>query len=234
MKRATAAFLVACIGLVPFASRAGSSFDVGRVKVVLAEDGWEATEDKRDNLSLAINSGTIGVGPSVPGNVRVLSLHGANRQPLAVLLIRTTYGASGNIRMGGDCSPIKGLYVNDLTKGRKGQPECIIAGGLYKGETVVDRAMERLKAFRETATIDVPEKAIYVNGYFAINSGALIQVQALVAPEFKGLEQGQPGAELPDKFPPQVAAWGDNLGLAIRKALNSIGGELRMPPFEFR
>jgi hypothetical protein len=231
-----AAILALCCLAAPLPAHAGSAAEIGRVKLVLAEDGWQAVGVKAASIGVATPGATVAVEGSIAGQAKLLTLRSAEGVVQAVVLVYTTYGTGQSIIYSNNCpATMNGLYVHDLAKGRRQSPECIFLGGPFGTEAQIDAGgLSRMRAARKETKFDLPPAAYLVNAFFANSSGAVIQVEALLSPEFKGAQGSPLGGPLPKGLPPEIAAWGDALGLAVREALNSFSGELRMPPIAFR
>lgn len=227
--------LALCLGTAPTAARAGTTVEVARVKLVLAEDGWESLVVKLGDVKLdsARGSTSLGMFGGLEAHAKVLTLRDAERQPLAVMLVYATFGAARNLRLSGDCPPDGRLYVRDFTRGRIESPECVLIGGRLDGKRFVQQSGSRLAEAWRLAPFDVPDQAMLLHGNFANSTGAVIVVEALISPHLKGLDGAQPGAAVPEGLPEPIAAWADAFGEAARKALRSFSGELSMPPVDF-
>lgn len=223
------------LAALPLVSLAGPTVEVARVKLVFAEPGWESIGvDLGDaKLDSARSSSDQGMFGALEAHSKVLTLRDAEGQAVMTMLVYATYGAARNLRITGECPPIPQVYVRDFTKGRAESPECVTFGGAFDGPDFVTRSRSRLAQAYAKAPFDVPRHAGLLRGFFANSTGALIAVEALIAPGFKGLAGSRAGAALPDTVAEPIAAWADAFGESARKALRSFSGEFVVPPVGF-
>lgn len=224
MKKTLALLFCGTLATLPFGAAAESKVEVGRVKVVLAEDGWQATDVEADDIG--VDKGISGV---IRGKAKVLTLAGPDGKAIAAIHVYATWGSNLSLRIESHCEAGGGFYVNDFTKGRNAAPECLKMVRPMPSEALMKGRLARLGKANEVQKLNVPEMAYVLLGDFAMGNGAVIEFEGLLAPDFNGLPGGKPTGS-PGSVPDEVAAWGDALGEAARKALRSMSGELRMPP----
>jgi hypothetical protein len=218
--------VAACIGVVPMAA-AQPPIEIARVKVLVAEDGWEVREGPP--LNLLVDQGFSG---AALGQAKVMVLRDPASQPLAVFVVGATWGRSG-VTPNGTCPPHATTYVRDFTNGRFDTPECLRFGGPFNSEIIIASGLPRLREARKVMQIDLPPRAYVVSVYMTNTNGAMVAMEGLLAPNFVGISSRKPVKPVPRSIPDPLAAWADALAEAALASVRSIGGELAMPKVDF-
>jgi hypothetical protein len=220
-------FVVACIGVVPLAA-AQPPIEIARIKVLVAEDGWEVREGPPFNL--VVDQGFSG---SAQGQTKVMVLRDPDSKPLAVLLVGATWGRSGVIP-NGTCPRLASAYVRDFTNGRFDTPECLRFGGPFNSEVIIASSLPRMREAQKLMQIDLPPRAYSVLVYMTNRNGSVVAIEGLLAPSFVGVANRKPAEIVPPSIPSTLAAWADALGEAALASVRSMGGELAIPKIEFQ
>lgn len=219
------------VWLAATAAQAGSSIDVGRITLKLAEDGWQAREVPAEPVRL---SGGGGI-ESIPAVAKLLTLRGPDGKFAAALYVYTTRGTQIRMYSSGKCgsSPDPHVYVRALSGTRLESPECLSVSGLYDGSAIVPQ-MLYMKTVASDLGSDVPPAVYVLSAFLANSSGANIHVEGLLGAGFAGLDGVAPKAEAPSALNPAVVAWADAFGEAAQSAMRSISGSLEVPPLRFK
>lgn len=114
----TALGLLACLALAVPSARADTRVEVGRVKLVLAEDGWEAEPIAAESLKIMRS------GEEIRGEAKLLTLRGPQGRLQAAMVVFATWGTSISIRSLGGCAKEEGVYVRAFSGARVESPEC--------------------------------------------------------------------------------------------------------------
>jgi hypothetical protein len=213
---------------------AGSSFaattvEVGRVKLALNEDSWVVSEELPYNKEVSSASGTI------QGKAKVLTLRNANSQVQAAMYVGATFGKSRVYTQGSKCGENPGLYVRDFNGPKVENFRCVFVGGPFETESLQKNVVQELQKASQTlgAPAVASKTAYFVIVHMTANGGVIIRAEGLFAPEFMGLPDGKPVAEVPGGLSPAVAAWADQLAESALDALTSFRGGLPVPKVEF-
>ena len=217
--------LVAIVAMVgsTFAC-ADSSMEIGRLKVVLNEDGWERFPASAADIQLR------GAAGGIAGDSALLVLRKPDGSIGAAMVVGSTRGWTGAVRTTGSCKPQGPIYVYDLSGGQDGIIECARAGGVFPTQGSLLDSMPRLRDSLKAQDMQLPATTYMARVYLINGRGSTVQVEALLAPDFAGLPNQPPHAEVPKNFSPAVAAWVDRFAEASKEALHSLRGELKVPP----
>lgn len=205
---------------------------VGRVKVVLPQPGWESQPVKEPDITL---------DRGIAGSIKSSSALFVYRRPdqpadvMAALLIYTTPGTSMSLRASSECAARNGYYVHDYTNGGRSFPRCLSVYGMpVPKEVILERGMPGLKSAVEQTGMVVPVTGYPIFLNISLSSGAVVNVQGIVAPGLVGFPDVKPASEVPDGMPPGIAAWADALGEAAQNALKLFRDEMPLPKVEFQ
>ncbi len=214
----------------PLTAWAGSLVEVGRVKLALQENGWEAVEAP----PFQINIGPQGIDGVVDGQAKLLTLKAPDGKAVAVLWVGSTRGTMTQLRFSGvnDCRSVTSMYVHDYSQGRV-PAECLFFGGPFKDFTTESlKNLPKLRAaLNDDPTRLPPHPYVLVVRMQSSNASGL-WMEGVVRGDLKGLA-GKALEAVPAGLRPEAAAWAEALGQSSQEALHSIRGELRFPTLEF-
>jgi hypothetical protein len=210
-------------------SSAATSVEAGRVKLALAEDGWVASDDLPYNVELNSAAGTV------QGKAKVLTLRGPNDQPLAVLYVGSTWGRSRVMTRGAKCGENPSVYMRDFNDAKLENYRCVYIGGPYPTAALQTSAVKGLQQASQTsgAAPMTSKTAYFVSMHMTAQGGVIIHAEGLFAPNFVGLPDGKPVAQVPANLSPALAAWADQFAESAVEALTSFRGGLPVPKVEF-
>jgi hypothetical protein len=206
---------------------AQSQFEIGRVKALFVETGW--TGYPAPSLNMQLQS----AGGEILSKSELLVLRRRDGQAAAAVLVGSTWGGR-SVRWENNCKPLESLYVHDFTKNQIGELQCARAGGPFLVDDLLKNAMApSMRDAIDANGVSLPKIAFLVKVIMTNSFGALVSVDALLAPDFVGLEEKVPKSALSGSLPARVAAWTDALGVAAGAALLSMSGELNVPQAVF-
>jgi hypothetical protein len=198
---------------------------VGRYRL-LVPDGTTGTGIELSTAAVAGNGDR-----SLPTQGKLVRLTSSSGRTDALLLVRTIDSGGSRFQWSDVCRDVKpdeNTFVHNPFHDLRA--ECLIVGGPYD----LDRSARAL--FPHVGTVmDRAEWSLKVDGYFiqaffAISSGAMLDVTALVPMPFAGqpIAAGQP--ENRSKVPGEVVAWGLSLADQVKSGVLSISGRWQVPP----
>jgi hypothetical protein len=210
-----------------------AEFTVGGVKVTTAEDGWEVHEAKAP----PVNIGGGGIDGTLPSEARLLVMRGSDGAVLAALVVSANRGKGGNLTLRGACPedpPNDTTYLVRYGHPKGGPRTCALIGGPYDGADIV-RNVERLSDTRAANPFEAPSFAYYFDGYAFAQDGSRFGIVGLVTTQWLGIEGKKPDNAINDHIKAEVAAWGDALGVSIKKAHEGFfSRSTTLPPLRFK
>ncbi len=226
----TLAVALAAAVVAPVA-QAQTKMEIGRLKVVLAESGWERFPVAASDADIKLNGGVS----EIAGESALLVLRRPDNSVAAAMVVGGTWGYKTRVRSTNNCKPVDWLYVYDLSGGSNDTMECVWAGGAFATPQMLSGVVKRLGAALQPLDIKLPPKTLPFMAFLINGRGSIVQVAGLVAPDFVGIPNQTPLGTLPTKTPAPVAlaAWADAMGAAAKDGLGSMSGEVKLPAMTF-
>lgn len=221
--------LTGVLMLVTTAAHAGPpSIAIGRVKLHVQEESWVVHEGPRRDIP--IKDVHVDV---VPGEVKIVTLRGAEVGPVAAIDVFATWGSAG-VYSWSDCKPVDGMYVRNLANSRFAEAQCLRFGGPYDAEALIASGFGHFAEARKRVPIEVPPIAYAISVHMSTDDGSIIQISGFVDGTLVGLTDRKPAGAVPARMEPAHAAWADAVAEAALASIRSVSGKLVMPPTTFR
>jgi len=228
MNRINAGRLLACcIVFGASAAQADTEFEVGRLTAIFKEAGWKAGAPMPYNHEIMSAMGTF------RGAAKVFTLSDPGGETLALMYVGVSYPQVNVYSQRSDCPKDARFYVRDLNESKVEDRRCVIAGGPYGGESLINNGLHYLSDANKSSPLRAPANAYFVHAYASARGGRLIDVEVVLSDRFTGNPGSKAAGEVPALLRPEVAAWADGVADAAIKGLTSFSAKLAVPAFTF-
>lgn len=224
------AFILSALVVAPALAAAAPPFEVAGIKVTPAGEGWDISDAEGPPVKI----GSGGIDGVKPGEGRLLIKRAADGRVLAAILVSGTRGRTG-ITLRGSCPDKTQPGMHDYQHGNPqgGARACASVGGPFRVKGNLQH-LEYLAKAQAAKGFEVPEGAYFFWGYAIDQNAAAFNIEGIAALDFAGLPGVQPAKTPGQGVKPEIAAWGEALGAAIRQAHDGVfSRSTTLPPFDF-